>query len=141
MKLSLTIIVAGALAGGSLLAQDSTEDAAAGTIPSAFGPGRYQATWSSNPFLRRSAPLSPVTMPWAAVWNLTGMYKDVHGAVAVSIQNTKTGEFKWITSGGGQAFRLVSACFSRHRGQASAIIEKDGEKALIKYDESLATGS
>lgn len=110
-------------------------------IPKAFANTRYQATWSSNPFLRKTVVSNNPTIDWSNDWALAGMYKSTTGKITISLQNKQTAEFKRVTSDAdaNSEFKLISANFNRNRTEASVDLEKDGKKATLKYDDNLTS--
>lgn len=110
-------------------------------IPEAFDEGRYQTTWNSNPFLRKTVVVAGPRVDWSQDWALAGMYKSTSGKITISLQNKQTSEFKRVTSddGADSEFRLVKANFNRNRTEASAEIAKGSETATLKYDDNLTS--
>lgn len=110
-------------------------------IPQAFDEGRYQTTWNSNPFLRKTVVVAGPRVDWSQDWALAGMYKSTTGKIIISMQNKQTSEFKKVTSddGADSEFRLVKANFNRNRTEASAEIAKGSETATLKYDDNLTS--
>lgn len=110
-------------------------------IPQAYPESRYQATWSTNPFLGKVDVNVNPTIDWSKDWALAGMYKSTTGKINISLQNKQTAEFKRVTSDGdaNSEFKLVTANFNRNRNEASVDIEKDGKRATLKYDDNLTS--
>lgn len=110
-------------------------------IPEPFGEGRYQTTWNSNPFLRKTVVVAGPRVDWSQDWALAGMYKSTTGKIIISMQNKQTSEFKRVASddGADSEFRLVKANFNRNRLEASAEIAKGSETATLKYDDNLTS--
>ncbi|SKB02932.1 hypothetical protein SAMN02745166_03716 [Prosthecobacter debontii] len=111
------------------------------TIPQAYGDNRYEATWKSNPFLRKTVVIAGPKVDWSADWALAGMYRSTTGKVTVSLQNKQTGEFKRVTSDAKpeDEFRIVKANFNRNRNEASVDIARGSETATLKYDDNLSS--
>lgn len=110
-------------------------------IPQAFDESRYQTTWKSNPFLRKTVVIAGPKVDWSADWALAGMYRSTTGKVTVSLQNKQTGEYKRVTSEPkpDDEFRLVSANFNRNRTEASVDVARGSETATLKYDDNLSS--
>ncbi len=110
-------------------------------IPQAYPDARYQTTWSSNPFLRKTVtPVGP-KIDWSQDWALAGMYRSESGKITISLQNKQTAEFKRVTSedDANSEFRLIKANFNRNRNEASADIARGSETATVKYDDNLTS--
>ncbi|TDU67173.1 hypothetical protein EI77_03374 [Prosthecobacter fusiformis] len=109
-------------------------------IPQAFPDARYQTTWSSNPFLRKTVVIAGPRVDWSQDWALSSMYKSESGKITISLQNKQTGEFKRVTSEDTDTeFRLIKANFNRNRTEASADIARGSETATVKYDDNLTS--
>lgn len=108
-------------------------------IPIAYDVSRYDSIWDKNPFTRKVAVIAQAKVDWGQDWALAGMFSH-KGKVRVSIRNKQTNEFKRVTDEykDGDEFKLVKANFNRSRKQASAEIEKSGDVATLKYDETSA---
>jgi hypothetical protein len=115
-----------------------SEPAADLPIPAPYPVARYEAAWSKNPFLRKTVAIVQEKESVLKDWALNGM-AEYDGKIRVTMVNKQTGEYKQVTNQDGPdaEFRLIQANFNRVRSDASAEIEKGGEKATIKYDETL----
>ncbi|HYF34592.1 MAG TPA: hypothetical protein VD994_04820 [Prosthecobacter sp.] len=109
-------------------------------IPAPYPVSRYEAAWSKNPFLRKTVVIEQAKESALKDWALNGM-AEYDGKIRVTMVNKQTGEYKHVTNqdGADAEFRLIQANFNRNRADASAEIEKGGEKAVIKYDENLTS--
>lgn len=135
------MLIAGCLGiGTAFLPADegSISEIAHSEIPHAYPQNRYQASWKSNPFWRRTTPVSDERLVWANDWALAGMYRNVSGIITVSLRNKRTGEYKHVSSepSANDKFILVSAGFNRNRDEASVEVAFGHERATLKYEDA-----
>lgn len=116
-------------------------DVETATIPQAFEESRYQGSWKSNPFLRKTVAIVGPKVDWSSDWALAGMYRSTTGKITVSLQNKQTGEYQRVTNEPkeGDEFRLVTANFNRNRNEASVDVARGSETATLKYDDNLSS--
>lgn len=118
--------------------ETSGETSAAGFIPEAFPASRYEASWSKNPFLLKTTPVSQPTVSFAQDWVLSSMF-DHSGRITVRLMNRQTGEYKTIRSDdpAGGEFTLVKANIARSTKESSVEIKKGTEVATLTYDDQM----
>jgi hypothetical protein len=121
-------------------APPAAEAADGQAIPAPYPVSRYEAAWAKNPFMRKTVAIVQEKESVLKDWALNGM-AEYDGKIRVTMVNKQTGEYKHVTNQDGPDadFRLIQANFNRNRADASAEIEKGGEKATIKYDENLTS--
>jgi hypothetical protein len=106
-------------------------------IPKAFPASRYEASWSKNPFLLKTAPVTQPTVSFAQDWVLSSMY-NYSGRITVRLMNRQTGEYKTIRSDdAGGEFTLVKANIARSTKESSVEIKRGTEVATLTYDDQM----
>ncbi|RBP38514.1 hypothetical protein DES53_11132 [Roseimicrobium gellanilyticum] len=105
--------------------------------PSAHPAERYEASWGKNPFVLKTAPVTPERVSFARDWIIAGCFGAEDNPIVV-LANTKTRERLRLKKGepGSNGMSLQSVTFASNRKDTVATVSLGAESAVLRFDES-----
>jgi hypothetical protein len=104
--------------------------------PKAYPISRYEAGWLKNPFTLKTAPVAVAKESFAKDLALAG-WRQAGDDNIVILVNTKTREYSRLKNqeAGADGIKVAAAHLEDRRSDTYVELEKNGEKAVVRFDE------